>query len=120
MRSPRPAANGSCSPRSGPAGDASVVADGYSCRTQIRQATGGAPVHLAHLAAAVLAPPAALTADSGSVLSALFQARKLKGFNVLELRNHCNASIAAVMSFRACGGDGTASSDKAWQMSGRT
>ena len=38
--------------------DASVVADGYSCRTQIRQATGGAPVHLAHLAAAVLAPPA--------------------------------------------------------------
>ena len=37
--------------------DASVVADGYSCRTQIRQATGGAPVHLAHLAAAVLAPP---------------------------------------------------------------
>ena len=39
--------------------DASVVADGYSCRTQIRQATGGAPVHLAHLAAAVLAPPAA-------------------------------------------------------------
>ena len=36
--------------------DASVVADGYSCRTQIRQATGGAPVHLAHLAAAVLAP----------------------------------------------------------------
>jgi len=36
--------------------DAAVVADGYSCRTQIRQATGGAPVHLAHLAAAVLAP----------------------------------------------------------------
>ena len=35
---------------------AAVVADGYSCRTQIRQATGGAPVHLAHLAAAVLAP----------------------------------------------------------------
>jgi Fe-S oxidoreductase len=36
--------------------DAAVVADGYSCRTQIRQATGGGPVHLAHLAAAVLAP----------------------------------------------------------------
>ena len=35
---------------------ASVVADGYSCRTQIRQATDAAPVHLAHLAAAVLAP----------------------------------------------------------------
>ncbi|MGO9778623.1 MAG: FAD-binding and (Fe-S)-binding domain-containing protein [Streptosporangiaceae bacterium] len=35
---------------------AAVVADGYSCRTQIRQATGGAPVHLAHLAVAVLAP----------------------------------------------------------------
>ena len=35
---------------------ATVVADGYSCRTQIRQATGGAPVHLARLAAAVLAP----------------------------------------------------------------
>ena len=37
--------------------DACVVADGYSCRTQIRQSTDGAPVHLAHLAAAVLAPP---------------------------------------------------------------
>ena len=36
---------------------ASVVADGYSCRTQIRQSTDAAPVHLAHLAAAVLAPP---------------------------------------------------------------
>ncbi len=36
--------------------DAAVIADGYSCRTQIRQATGRAPVHLAHLAAAVLAP----------------------------------------------------------------
>jgi FAD/FMN-containing dehydrogenase/Fe-S oxidoreductase len=36
--------------------DASIVADGYSCRTQIRQSTDGAPVHLAHLAAAVLAP----------------------------------------------------------------
>ena len=35
---------------------ASVVADGYSCRTQIRQSTDGNPVHLAHLAAAVLAP----------------------------------------------------------------
>ena len=35
---------------------ASVVADGYSCRTQIRQSTDAAPVHLAHLAAAVLAP----------------------------------------------------------------
>ena len=33
--------------------DASVVADGYSCRNQIRQAAGGAPVHLA---AAVVAP----------------------------------------------------------------
>ena len=31
---------------------ASIVADGYSCRTQIRQATDAAPVHLAHLAAA--------------------------------------------------------------------
>ena len=41
---------------------ASVVADGYSCRTQIRQATDAAPVHLAHLAAAVLAPPSAPTA----------------------------------------------------------
>ena len=36
---------------------AAVVAAGYSCRTQIHQATGGAPVHLAHLAAAVLARP---------------------------------------------------------------
>jgi Fe-S oxidoreductase len=44
---------------------AAVVADGYSCRTQIRQATGGAPVHLAHLAAAVLAPPEDLP-DSAS------------------------------------------------------
>ncbi len=35
---------------------ARVVADGYSCRTQIRQGTGRDPVHLAHLAAAVLAP----------------------------------------------------------------
>ena len=35
---------------------AAVVADGYSCRTQIRQSTDGDPVHLAHLAAAVLAP----------------------------------------------------------------
>jgi len=35
---------------------ASVVADGYSCRTQIRQSTDAAPVHLAHLAAAILAP----------------------------------------------------------------
>jgi FAD/FMN-containing dehydrogenase/Fe-S oxidoreductase len=42
--------------------DASVVADGYSCRTQIRQSTDGAPVHLAHLAAAVLAPPRTPTA----------------------------------------------------------
>ncbi len=31
-----------------------VVADGYSCRTQIRQGTGAAPVHLAHLAARAL------------------------------------------------------------------
>jgi len=36
---------------------ASVVADGYSCRTQIRQATDAAPIHLAHLAAAVLTGP---------------------------------------------------------------
>ena len=34
-----------------------LIADGYSCRTQIRQATDGEPVHLAHLAAAVLARP---------------------------------------------------------------
>jgi Fe-S oxidoreductase len=33
---------------------AQVVADGYSCRTQIRQGVGRDPVHLAHLAAAVL------------------------------------------------------------------
>jgi len=38
---------------------AAIVADGYSCRTQIRQATGGAPVHLARLAAAVLTGTAA-------------------------------------------------------------
>ena len=31
-----------------------LVADGYSCRTQIRQSTAGDPVHLAHFAAAVL------------------------------------------------------------------
>ena len=41
---------------------ASVVADGYSCRTQIRQSTDGNPVHLAHLAAAVLAPSSVPTA----------------------------------------------------------
>jgi Fe-S oxidoreductase len=35
---------------------ARVVADGYSCRTQIRQGAGRDPVHLAHLAAAVLTP----------------------------------------------------------------
>jgi FAD/FMN-containing dehydrogenase/Fe-S oxidoreductase len=34
-----------------------LIADGYSCRTQIRQATDGDPVHLAHLAAAVIARP---------------------------------------------------------------
>ena len=34
--------------------EARVVADGYSCRTQIRQGAGRDPVHLAHLAAAVL------------------------------------------------------------------
>ncbi|HYZ54776.1 MAG TPA: FAD-linked oxidase C-terminal domain-containing protein, partial [Streptosporangiaceae bacterium] len=34
-----------------------LIADGYSCRTQIRQATDGEPVHLAHLAAAVIARP---------------------------------------------------------------
>ena len=33
----------------------SVLADGYSCRTQIRQSTDGAPVHLARFAAAALA-----------------------------------------------------------------
>ena len=33
---------------------ARVVADGYSCRTQIRQGAGRDPVHLAHLAATVL------------------------------------------------------------------
>jgi FAD/FMN-containing dehydrogenase/Fe-S oxidoreductase len=31
-----------------------VVADGYSCRTQISQSTEGTPVHLAHFAAAAL------------------------------------------------------------------
>jgi FAD/FMN-containing dehydrogenase/Fe-S oxidoreductase len=41
---------------------ASVVADGYSCRTQIRQSTDGDPVHLAHLAAAVLDPSTVPTA----------------------------------------------------------
>ena len=34
--------------------EAQVVADGYSCRTQIRQGVDRDPVHLAHLAAAVL------------------------------------------------------------------
>jgi Fe-S oxidoreductase len=34
--------------------EASVVADGYSCRTQIRQGVQRDPVHLAHLAAQVL------------------------------------------------------------------
>jgi Fe-S oxidoreductase len=33
---------------------ASVIADGYSCRTQIRQGVDRDPVHLAHLAATVL------------------------------------------------------------------
>jgi hypothetical protein len=31
-----------------------VIADGYSCRTQIRQGVDRDPVHLAHLAATVL------------------------------------------------------------------
>ena len=31
-----------------------VVADGYSCRTQLRQGTDSAPLHLAHLAARAL------------------------------------------------------------------
>jgi FAD/FMN-containing dehydrogenase/Fe-S oxidoreductase len=35
---------------------AAVVADGYSCRTQIRQGVNREAVHLAHLAAAVLQP----------------------------------------------------------------
>ena len=34
--------------------EAQVVADGYSCRTQIRQGVDRDPVHLAHLAATVL------------------------------------------------------------------
>lgn len=34
--------------------DVSIVADGFSCRTQIRQATDRQPVHLAQLAAEVL------------------------------------------------------------------
>jgi FAD/FMN-containing dehydrogenase/Fe-S oxidoreductase len=34
--------------------ESQVVADGYSCRTQIRQGVDRDPVHLAHLAAAVL------------------------------------------------------------------
>jgi FAD/FMN-containing dehydrogenase/Fe-S oxidoreductase len=32
---------------------ARLIADGYSCRTQIRQGTGGEPLHLAQIAAAV-------------------------------------------------------------------
>lgn len=39
-----------------------VVADGYSCRTQIRQSTDGKPTHLAHLAAAALASHAEVAA----------------------------------------------------------
>jgi Fe-S oxidoreductase len=42
---------------------ARVVADGYSCRTQIRQGAGRDPVHLAHLAATVLTADTA-TADT--------------------------------------------------------
>ena len=46
---------------------ASVVADGYSCRTQIRQGVDREPVHLAHLAAAVLTASEPQTAPvSGS------------------------------------------------------
>ena len=62
--------------------DASVVADGYSCRTQIRQATGGAPVHLAHLAATVLAP------RPGSILRPLTRGRS-------EAARHCAAALGA-------------------------
>ncbi|HEY2506296.1 MAG TPA: FAD-linked oxidase C-terminal domain-containing protein [Streptosporangiaceae bacterium] len=38
------------------ADDVQVIADGYSCRTQIRQGTGAKPVHLAQIAAAALQP----------------------------------------------------------------
>ncbi|MPY83681.1 MAG: FAD-binding protein [Actinophytocola sp.] len=40
-------------------GDAAVLADGFSCRTQVREATGREPVHLATLAARALGVSAA-------------------------------------------------------------
>jgi hypothetical protein len=53
-----------------PAGcEAADVADGCSCRTQIRQATDGAPVHLAHLAAAVVVRPGPASGGSASSVS---------------------------------------------------
>jgi len=39
------------------AGETTIIADGFSCRTQIRQETGRRPLHLAQVLAAALPGP---------------------------------------------------------------